>query len=109
MNVDRLDDAIASSLARAGGKQVLPGMAAILSSLDPQARLRAASYFSEFALFADSRGNISGTQLLGPFANETTKAMRPRRGSNLTTEEYAHFWLNWWGENRKTLGFTEGR
>lgn len=108
-NVPHLDDAIASALTRRGTKEVLPSMATLLTSSDAQAQLRAARFFGEFSLFADRDGIISAAHLIGPWATEATRAMQPRNDSDKSVEEYSRFWLGWWAENRKALGFPEDR
>jgi hypothetical protein len=84
-------------------------MAVLLSNFDPQARLRAARFFSEFSLFADQNGVVSATHVIGPWATDATREMQPRKDSDKSPDEYSRFWLSWWAENRKALGFWEVR
>ncbi len=100
-----MDLALGTALARIGTKNVLPSMAEMLDSQDPQAQLRAASFFANFAMFADANGNIPGTQVSGPFDSVAGRANTPKRGSAETPAEYAQFWKAWWSTNRAALGF----
>jgi hypothetical protein len=100
-----LDSALATALARSGSKNVLPSRAEMLDSQDPQAQLRAASFFCNFAMFGDANGNIPGTQSPGHFDSVGGRANTPKRSSMETPAEYAQFWNAWWSTNRAALGF----
>lgn len=106
VSVPGIDAGLATAMARIGTKNALPTMAALLDSQDPQAQLRAASFFSQFALFADSNGNLPGTHVTGPLASFAVNANTPRRGSTETPAEYAQFWKAWWADHREALGFS---
>jgi hypothetical protein len=101
-----MDSAAGSLLQRIGGKVILPIMAQLLDSPDPDAQLRTASFFASFALFADKDGSIAGTGAAGPFYSELARAQMPRRNSRETPTQYAQFWKNWWRENYSKLGFS---
>jgi hypothetical protein len=53
-----IDAATGSALQKIGSKAVLPAMAELLDSRDPQAQLRAAWFLGYFTLFAAAAGNI---------------------------------------------------
>jgi hypothetical protein len=103
--VPNLDAAVCAALQKIGSKGVLPVMAQLLDSQDPQAQLRAAWYFGYFALFADTNGIISGTGAMGPFASAATRQNMPRSGSTEQPSEYVTFWKSWWSDNRAKLSF----
>ena len=96
------DDAIASAMKRVGTKAALPVLSQILDSKDPQARLRAASIFADFAQFADADGVVRyGSP--GPLASVTVYMNTPRKGSTASTEQYAQFWKQWWADHKSQL------
>ena len=100
-----LDDAVAYALARVGTKAVLPLMAELLDSRDPQAQSRACFFFTRFAIFADKGGNISGDHAAGPFYSEAVRTHQPGRDPSKKPADYAAFWKAWWLEHRGQLGF----
>ena len=100
-----VDVAAAAALAKIRTKEVLPAMAELLDSKDPQAQLRAASFFGLFTLFADKHGNMPEGGPRGPFCTPQTRAYMPRRDSTLTPAEYAEFWKGWWSDNQGALDF----
>lgn len=105
------DAAVAAALQKIGTKAVLPAMVGLLDSADPRAKLRAARFLSDFALFADSSGNVpvlapGEGRTVGPWATDATRLYTPGRQPALTTEDYVSFWKSWWAENRVKLGFT---
>jgi hypothetical protein len=106
-DVPGLDAAVGSALQKIGTKEVLPAMALLLDSRDPQAQLRASWFFGYFAIFADKQGNISGTGMAGPFDSPTVHQRMPRRDSVEAPLQYAQFWKVWWARNRGTFGFPD--
>jgi len=104
-DVPGLDAAVGSALQKIGTKEVLPAMALLLDSHDPQAQLRAAWFFSYFAIFTDKNGNISGTNMAGPFDSPTVHQHMPSKNSAETPAEYAQFWRAWWATNKESFGF----
>jgi hypothetical protein len=109
-DIPGLDDAASSALAGIGRaataadsplprKAVLPGMALLLDSKDPNGQLRAARFFADFARFADENG-------IGPFATAATRPFNPSTGSGITPAQYAQFWKTWWAQNYAKMGFT---
>ncbi|HEX5432058.1 MAG TPA: hypothetical protein VFW83_08835 [Bryobacteraceae bacterium] len=101
-----LDDAVASALRKIGTKDIVPVVAELLDSQDPQAQLRAASFFGFYSLFADAKGDVvQGNLVKGPFATADTRQYTPRSGSSLTPSQYASFWKTWWLQNSSRLGF----
>jgi hypothetical protein len=100
-----LDSALAGALAHIGTRDAVAALAQLLDSPDPQAQLRAASFFADYALFADAAGNRSTTQVAGPFDSVEVRAYAPRQGSGISPVEYAQFWKGWWTANRTALGF----
>jgi hypothetical protein len=101
------DDAIASALGRMiiGNRTVVPAMARLLESADSTAALRAASFFSTYALLCDAHGNVREGEPDGPFATEETRAYRPGYDPNLRAEDCVRFWQHWWKANAAKLGF----
>jgi len=83
-DVPRMDAAVGSALQRVGTKDVLPVMAILLDSHDPEAQLRAAWFFAWFAKSPDQM---------------------PSQNSTRTPAEYARFWKTWWASNKGGLGF----
>jgi hypothetical protein len=103
--ISGLDAAVGSALQKIGTKDVLPAMAILLDSSDPQAQLRASWFFAYFTIFADKNGNIPGTGMVGPFDSPTTHNQMPRAASGETPAQYAQFWKGWWSQNSAKLGF----
>ena len=104
-DVPGLDAAVGSALQKIGTKDVLPAMALLLDSHDPQAQLRAAWFFSYFATFADKSGNISASNMAGPFDSPTVHQQMPSKNSAETPAEYAQFWRSWWATHKESFGF----
>jgi hypothetical protein len=115
-DVEGLDEAASTALARIGSlgtvagaqvkmKAALPGMLMLLDSKDPTAALRAARFFSYFAMFTDASGNIPGTGVTGPFATAERSQFDPTEGLAASPARYAQFWKAWCATNRKQLGF----
>jgi len=100
-----LHRAISMALRMNGTRDVLPLMAELLDSPDPDTQLRAAAYFGYFSLFADNTGALPGTGAAGTFATSNTRQFTPSKESALTPAQYAEFWKLWWSQNRTTLGF----
>jgi hypothetical protein len=100
-----LDDAIAAVLQRIGGKEVVPAFAETLDSKNDEARLRAVSFLSKVARFADKSGNLQ--PYTGPLDSPRNHQNEPRSGSPLTTDQYASYWKIWWAENKGKLGFAQ--
>jgi len=101
-DLPNLDDEVAAALARAGGKSVLPIMANLLDSKNEQAKLRAASYFARFAMFADEDGNLRPGHA-GPFMSQSVQANAPRNDSGISADQYAQYWKSWWTQHRTLL------
>jgi hypothetical protein len=99
-----IDAAVGAALSKIVVKQTLPVMAELLTSLDPTARLRAASFFGLFTLFADNTGNVPVGGPMGPFATDRTRQYTPGANSGITPEQYSQFWLQWWTQNHDALG-----
>ena len=97
-----MDAAAGAALSRIRSKAVLPVMALLLDSLDPEAQLRAAGYFGYYALFAAADGTIGSTT--GPLSTAATRENTPRSGAARSAAEYAAFWKVRWTRNRATLG-----
>ncbi len=104
-DVAGVDAAAGAALAKIRTKAVLPAMAELLDSKDPQAQLRSASFFGLFTLFADKDGNMPEGGPRGPLCTAQTRAYMPRQDSTLTPAEYVEFWKGWWAQNRVVLGF----
>lgn len=115
-DVAGLDDAASTALARIGNrgtvagaqvkmKAALPGMLLLLDSKDPKAQLRAARFFSYFAMFTDATGNVPGTGVTGPFATAERSQFDPTEGISASPAQYGQFWKEWCAKNRKQLGF----
>ena len=100
-----LDNTVAQALERIGGKGIAPAMATLLDSPESEAQLRAARYFSRYALFADAQGNFPDSGPVGPFATADASQFTPNKNSSLTAGDYAAFWKSWWARNRSALGF----
>jgi hypothetical protein len=105
LTIPGLDLALANALTHIGTRNAVAAVAQLLDSPDPQAQLRAASFFADYALFADANGNPSTTQVAGPFDSVEGRAHAPRQGSAVSPAEYAQFWKSWWAANRTALGF----
>ncbi len=80
-------------------------MALLLESNDPQAQLRASWFFGYFAIFTDKNGNISGTNMAGPYDSPSVHQQMPSQNSTETPAQYAQFWKTWWAQNQASLGF----
>ncbi len=115
-DIEGLDDAASTALARIGGlgtvagaqvkmKAALPGMLLLLDSKDPNAQIRAARFFSYFAMFTDASGNVPGTGVTGPFATAERSQFDPTEGTSASPAQYGQFWKEWCAKNRKQLGF----
>lgn len=116
-DVPGLDDAIGKALAAGIGegfivtaaspriKAKLPAMMLLLDSKDPISRLRAARFFAYLAQFADAKGSIPGTGVVGPFASSEARRFDPTEGISMSSARYAQFWKEWCAQNRKQLGF----
>jgi hypothetical protein len=115
-DIEGLDDAASTALARIGAlgtvagaqvkmKAALPGMLLLLDSKDPKAQLRAARFFSYFAMFTDASGNVPGTGVTGPFATAERSQFDPTEGAAAGPAQYAQFWKEWCARNRKQLRF----
>ena len=100
-----MDAAVGSALQKIGTRSVLPAMAELLDSHDPKAQIRAASFFANFAMFADEHGNIPGGVVPGPLASAATAANTPRQDSGESPSKYAQFWKVWWSLHRAEPGF----
>ena len=101
-----VDVAALGALRTIGTPAILPVMAELLDSQDPQAQLGAASYFGTFSLLANTQGEISSSApIIGPFATADTRAFTPRAGSATTPAQYVAFWKTWWSQNQAQLGF----
>ncbi len=83
-DVPGMDAAVGSALQKIGTKDVLPAMAMLLDSHDPEAQLRAAWFFAWFT---------------------TSPDQMPSQNSTKTPAEYARFWKTWWASNKESLGF----
>jgi hypothetical protein len=92
-----LDAAVGKALQKIGSKDVLPAMALLLDSRDPEAQLRAAAFFAYFAKFG---GNPAGA-----FDSPAVDRQMPGKNSTETPAEYAQFWKAWWTGNKESLGF----
>lgn len=106
-NIAGLDEALGAALAKfvVGQRAVVPAMATLLDSQDPNAVLRAARFFGMYAVLADAQGNVSGGAAIGPFSTADTRHFTPRDGDMLTPEQYSDFWKQWWAVNLLKLGF----
>ena len=104
-DIPGVDAAAAGALRRIGTKAILPTMADLLDSKDPDAQLAVAAFLGFFTLFADAQGETYADSPLGPFATAQTRAITPRAGSSMTASEYAGSWKVWWSEHRAQLGF----
>ena len=101
-----VDASAVGALRTIGTKAILPSMAELLDSKDPQAQLAAASFFGVFSLLANQQGEMSSSApIIGPFATADTRAFTPRAGSTTTTAQYVAFWKTWWSQNQAQLGF----
>jgi hypothetical protein len=100
-----VDAAAGAALAKIKTKAVLPIMAELLESKDPQAQLRAASFFGLYTMFADANGVLRDSGPAGPYCTAETQRHTPRRASSLDVADYSRFWTQWWQANRDTLGF----
>jgi hypothetical protein len=114
-DVEGLDDAASTALARIGSlgtiagakvkmKAALPGMLLLLDSNDHAAQLRAVRFFSYFAMFTDANGDVPGTGVAGPFATAERSQFDPTETA-ASPSQYVQFWKDWCAKNRKQLGF----
>jgi len=102
-DVPGLDAAAGSALQKIGTRDVLPAMAILLDSSDPQAQLRAAWFFGYFAIFTDKNGNLSGN-MAGPYDSPSVHQQMPSGDSAETPAQYVQFWKAWWATNRASFG-----
>jgi len=105
LNVPGLDLAAGTALQRIRTKNVLPAMALLLDSTDPQAELRAVSFFVRFTVFAQADGSIPDSGPIGPFWTRETQTYQPGRNSPLKTADLVSFWKSWWLSHKAQLGF----
>jgi hypothetical protein len=105
LNVPGLDLAAGTALQRIRTKAVLPAMALLLDSPDPDAQLRAITFFIQFTVFAQADGSLPAYGPTGPFWTPDTKAHQPGRNSPFKTPELVSFWKSWWATNKAQLGF----
>jgi hypothetical protein len=102
-----LDDAVASSLMHfMGNRDVVPGVARLLDSKDPIARLRAARFFSVLSVLSDAHGNVVAGAPEGPFATAESRRFSPGADAAITPAQCVQFWKEWWTENAAKLGFS---
>ena len=104
-----LDVAIGHSLQRVLDREILPTVALLLESPDPEAKRTAGWLFHSFTALAgaDGRVNRSGSSDgRHPFWNEATRWFSGKR-KEISSDEQAAFWIQWWSENRAKLGFSQ--
>jgi hypothetical protein len=104
-DVPGLDAAVASALFGIGTQPVIPAMAELLDSKDPEAQRRASLFFGRVAAHTNANGEFSLGAPPGPFWTAQAQQYSPRPGSALTPADYAAFWKSWWTEHRAMLGF----
>ena len=102
LNVPGLDLAAGTALQRIGGKAVLPAMASLLNDSDPNAQLRAVSFFVRFTVFARADGSMPDRGPIGPFWTPETQRHQPGK---LPTAEVVSFWKSWWLTHKAQFGF----
>jgi hypothetical protein len=93
-DIPGLDAAAGSALQKIGTKDVLPAMALLLDSHDPQAQLRAARFFSYFAMSMDEKSSAARQEM-------------PSQNSAETPAQYAQFWRSWWAATKADLGIPD--
>jgi hypothetical protein len=102
LNVPGLDLAAGTALQRIGSKAALPAMALLLDDTDPNAQLRAASFFVRFTVFARADGTMPDRGPNGPFWTRETEIHQPGK---LQTADVVSFWKSWWLSHKAQLGF----
>ena len=102
--VEGLDMAIARSLRKINGKEMLPLAALLLDSGDPEAVWQAAHTFYMYSVLALRDGSISkdGTGGPKPFRTEETLA-HSGRNREMSATENAEFWRKWWDEKQADI------
>ena len=102
--VEGLDMAIARSLHKINGKEMLPLAALLLDSGDPEAVRQAAHTFYMYSVLAlrDSSISKDGTGGPKPFRTEETLA-HSGRNKKMSAAENAEFWREWWDEKQADI------
>ncbi len=101
-----LDSAIGHALWRVLDRELLPLAALLLDSPDPEAKRAAGWLFHTFTALAGPDGRIKRPSSSGPhpFWNEDTRWFAGKR-KEVSADEQAAFWTQWWAEHREQLGF----
>ena len=105
LNVPGLDLAAGTALYRIRTKNVLPAMALLLDSPDPNAQLRAVSFFVLFTVFGQADGSMPQTGPVGPFWTSDAQAHQAGSNSRFKAPELVSFWKSWWAIHKAQLGF----
>ncbi len=107
-----LKDAAVHALASIHTKEALPLLAGLLSSTDPEERMKGVSGLAAFANGCPQQtpGNVASMEYLqfrnlSPFRTvETMANFAFRRGPEEQETRLVSYWLNWWNLNKASVG-----